>query len=102
MLWREHEYVLSQTGNAGQALVWFNVPENCAVKAKGAKSASVCATGPEWQRCTVMLGINADGRKLPPYIAFKRKTLTKEKFPHGIVVPVQEKGCMFDNLVVDC
>lgn len=98
---RDHVYDLSQIGNADQTPVWFDAPENCTVDVKGAKSVSVRTTGAERQRCTVMLCVTADGRKLPPYVVFKRKTMPKEKFPQGIVVRVQEKGWMSDELVVD-
>lgn len=58
-------------------------------------------TGAERQRCTVMLSVTADGRKLPPYVVFKRKTLPKESFPNGIIVRVQKNGWMSDELMVD-
>ncbi|KAM7315265.1 hypothetical protein ISCGN_005047 [Ixodes scapularis] len=72
---REHGYTLSQIGNVDQTSVWFDSPENCTVNAKGQKSVLVRTTGAERQRCTVMLCIPADGRKLPPYVIFKRKTI---------------------------
>jgi hypothetical protein len=52
------------------------------------------------QRCTVMLCIRADGRKLPPYVIFKRKTVLKITMA-GIILRGQEKGCMDNSLVVD-
>ncbi|KAH8028388.1 hypothetical protein HPB51_016501 [Rhipicephalus microplus] len=86
---REHAYDLSQIGTADQTLVWFDAPKSTTVDLKDAKSTPVRTTGAERQRCTVMLCIMADGRKLPPYVVFKRKTLPKEKFPQGIVVRAQ-------------
>ncbi|KAG0422856.1 hypothetical protein HPB47_001347 [Ixodes persulcatus] len=80
---REHGNILSQIGNADYTSVWFDSPENCA-------------------RCTVMLCITADGRKLPRYATFKRKTIPAEGFPRGIIVRAQIKGRMNDQLVVDC
>lgn len=82
-LGREHEYDLSQIGNADQTPVWFDAPESTTVDLKGAKSVSVRMTGAECQRCTVMLCITADGRKLPLYIVFKRKTLPKREVHSG-------------------
>jgi hypothetical protein len=48
---------------------------------KGDKSVIMCTTGCDKQRCTIMLAISADGRMLPPYIIFKRKTMPMGKFP---------------------
>lgn len=54
------------------------------------------------QRTTVMLCCTADGRKLPPYIIFKRKTLPAgEKFPRNVVVRVHDKGWMCSGLMED-
>jgi hypothetical protein len=39
-----------------------------------------------------MLAITADGRKLPPYGIFKRKTIPKAKLPNGVHMRVQGKG----------
>lgn len=53
-------------------------------------------------RVTVMLSCTADGRKLPPYVVFKRKTLPKgEKFPKNVVIRCQDKGWMDESLVLD-
>jgi hypothetical protein len=48
-----------------------------------------------------MLAISADGRKLPPYIIFKRKTIPKGKFLLGIHVRVQENGWMDTAMIQD-
>ena len=40
----------------------------------------------------MVLGLTAYGRKLPPYIIFKRKMLPKEHLLAGIVFRPQEKG----------
>lgn len=98
---KQNRYLLSQIGNADQTPVWFDMPENTTVNVRGERSVQVKTTGSEKQRCTVMLAITADGRKLPPYVVFKRKTMPKDKFPTGIIVRVQEKGWMTDDLVVD-
>lgn len=48
-----------------------------------------------------MLAVMADGRKLPPYVIFKRKTIPNCKFPSGIHICVQEKGWMSADLVAE-
>lgn len=98
---REHGYDLSEIGNTDQTPIWFNAPENRTVDFKGAKSISGRTTGAERQRCTVMLCITADGRKLTPHVVFKRKTLPREKFLNGIIVCCHEKGWMGDEHVLD-
>lgn len=64
----EHEYHLDQIGNADQTPVWFYAPQNTTVNQTGAKSVLVRTSGAERQRCTVMLSVTADGRKLAPYV----------------------------------
>lgn len=72
------------------------------VNKKGAKEVKLRTAGYEKQRATVMLCCTADGRKLPPYIIFKRKTLPAgEKFPRNVVVRVHDKGWMSSDLVED-
>ena len=47
------------------------------------------------RRCnSPVLTCMADGTKLKPMVIFKCKTMTKDKFPHGIVVHVHPKGWM--------
>lgn len=99
---KRHEYLDAQIGNADQTPVYFDMPSNVTVNCKGEKSVHIKTTGNEKQRCTVMLAVLADGRKLPPYVVFKRKTFPKNvKFPRGIFVRVQEKGWMPESLVLD-
>jgi len=52
-----------------------------------------------------MLAVTADGRKLPPYLIFKRKNVPKgkngEAFPKGVIVRAQAKGWMTTELMKD-
>lgn len=98
---QEKNFLLSQIGNADQTPLNFDMPSSRTVEQTGARTVHVRTTGAEKQRCTVMLGVTADGRKLPPYVIFKRKTLPKGKLPPGIHVRVQEKGWMTADLMVD-
>uniref|UniRef100_A0A8C4RKQ3 HTH CENPB-type domain-containing protein n=1 Tax=Erpetoichthys calabaricus TaxID=27687 RepID=A0A8C4RKQ3_ERPCA len=95
-------YLMGQIGNADQTAVYFENPSNTTVNAVGDKSVPVRTGGREKQQCTVMLTILADGKKLPPYAIFKRKTLPKnEKFPPGIIIRAQQKGWMDNDLIID-
>ena len=88
-------------GNADQTPLTFDLPVSSTLELMGTKSVPIKTTGNEKNRFTVMLGCTADGTKLPPYIIFKRKTMPKEKFPKGVIVKVQEKGWMDEELTKD-
>ena len=98
---KQHDYDLSQIGNADQTPLTFDMPYNTTVDTKGAKSVQLNTTGNEKNRFTVMLACTADGGKLPPYVIFKRKTLPKVTWPAGIIVRCQDKGWMDDTLTKD-
>lgn len=98
---KKYSYLLGQMGNADQTPVYFDMPSNTTVNKKGAKSVLIKSTGNEKARITVMLSVLADGRKLPPYVVLRRKTMPKEKLPPGIVYRCQEKGWMTQELVID-
>lgn len=69
--------MLGQMGNADETLVWIDMPG------------------------TVMLACTADGRKLPPFVNFKWKTMPKEAFPAGVIVRINEKGYMDEALMLE-
>ena len=62
-------------------------------------------------RCTVMLGVSADGRKFPPYIIYKGKRAARvarevkkweeHGYSDGCVYGVQEKAWMNENMLLD-
>lgn len=74
-----------------------------AVTEKGAHKVPVCTSGSKKTHVTVMLLCTVDGRKLPPYVAFKHKTkcMPKENFPKRVIVCCDEKGWMNKGLVLD-
>ncbi|KAL1452370.1 hypothetical protein MTO96_043812 [Rhipicephalus appendiculatus] len=98
---QQHGYMLGQIGNADETPVWFDMPSSTTVCERGAKEVKLLSTGNEHSRFTVMLACTADGRKLPPFIIFKRKTLPRETFPRDVVVRVNEKGYMDEALMVN-
>ena len=93
---KNFDYELSQIGNADQTPLTFDMPYNTTVNTKGAKTVQLNTTGNEKNRFTVMLACTADGRKLPPYVIFKRKTLPKVTWPAGVIVRCQDKGWIDD------
>jgi hypothetical protein len=70
------------------------------VHKKGDKNVTVRTGGNEKQQCMVILCITADGRKLPPYIILKTKTLPKVNVK-GVIIQAQESGWMDQALVLD-
>lgn len=63
---KQHNFKLSQIGNADQMPLTFDVVTNSTVAEKGVKSVVVLTTGHEKDRFTVMLACCGDGSKLPP------------------------------------
>ena len=68
---------MGQIGNADETRIWFDIPRNYIITEKGTKEVFVKTSGCEKHRVTVMLAITGDGRKLPPFLFFKRKTNPK-------------------------
>lgn len=64
-------YFLSQIGNAGQTLVYFDMTSNMMVSLKRAGEVKLLTTGNEKLRSPFMLSYLADGTKLRQYIVFK-------------------------------
>lgn len=98
---RQRCYMMGHMGNADETPVWFDMPSNTTVTEKAAKQVKLLTTGNEHSRFTVMLACTADGKKLPPYIIFKRKTLPKEDFPRDVIVRASEKGFMNESLMLE-
>lgn len=85
--------------NMDEVPLTFDMPMNRTVEKKGTASISIKTTGHEKASFTLVLAVTAGGTKLPPMIIFKRKTMPKEKFPKGIVVQVNEKGWMNNEMM---
>ena len=78
--------------NADQTPVFFDMPSNVTVGRNSAKSVIVKSTGNKKSCITVMLGVTANRRKLPPYVILKRKMLPQEQLPAGIVLEHRKRG----------
>ena len=55
-------------------------------------------TGNKKNRPLVVLTYAGDSSKLKPLVIFKRKTMLRIAKKHGVVVAVQQKGWMDENL----
>lgn len=99
---KKNQYSLGQIGNADETPIYFDMPVNYTVAKKGSKQVSIKTAGYEKQRITAMLCATADGKKLPPYLIFKRKTVPKnEVFPKDVIIRAQPKGWMTEELMKD-
>jgi len=82
--------------------IYLDMPPNYTLEKKGVKEVLLKTTGCEKLRLTVMLSATADGRKLPPLLILKRKTLPKsDAFPKYVIVRAQEKGWMTEELMLE-
>lgn len=95
---RLHNFPLAAIGNMDETPISFDLPSNRTVHFKGEKTVSVKTTGAEKSYMTVVLSCMADRTKLKPMVVFKRKTMPKEKLPAGVLVYVNEKGWMNEDL----
>jgi hypothetical protein len=86
--------------NVDEMAIYLNMPSNYMLEKIGVKEVLLKITGCEKLRLTVMLAATADGRKLPPLLILKRKTLAKsEAFPKDIIVRAQENEWMTEELI---
>jgi hypothetical protein len=92
---------MGQIANADETAIYLDMPPNYTEK-KGVKEVLLKTTGCEKLRLTVMPAATADGRKLPPFLILKRKTLPKlESFPKDVIVRAQEKVWMTEELMLE-
>jgi hypothetical protein len=93
---------MRQIANADETAIYLDMPPNYMLEKKGVKEVFLKTTGCEKFRLTVMLVATADGRKLPPLLILKRKTLPKSKaFSKDVIVRAQEKGWMTEELMLE-
>jgi hypothetical protein len=59
--------------------VYFDLPRNCIIDAKGAKQFKIRITGHENWHVRVMLCVTAENHKLPLYILFPKDVIVREQ-----------------------
>ena len=96
---RAHSYPLHLMANMDESPIQFDMPSTRTVSKTGEKTVKIRTTGNEKNRLTVVLTCAGDGSKLKPLVIFKRKTMPKIANKHGVVVAVQEKGWMDENIM---
>ena len=95
-------FLMGQMANTDETAIYLDMSPNYTLEQKGVKELLLKTTGCEKLHLTVMLAATADGRKLPPLLILKRKTLPKsEAFLKDILVRAQEKGWMMEELILE-
>lgn len=88
------DFSLAHIGNMDEVPVTFDMPSKFTIDVKGSNDVRITTTGAEKNRFTVVLCVTADGKKLPAYVIFRRKTIPSGSFPSNIIVSANEKSCM--------
>ena len=85
-------FLMGQMANADETTINLDMPPNYTLEKKGVKEVLLKTTGCEKLRLTVMLAATSEGRKLPPLLILKRKTLPKsEAFPKDVIIRAQHQ-----------
>jgi len=98
---KAENFLTGQMANADETAIYLDMPPNYTLEKKGVKEVLLKTTGWEKLCLTVMLAATPDGRKLPPLLILKRKTLPKsEAFLKDVIVRAQEKEWMTEELKI--
>lgn len=95
----EHNVTPDHIINMDELPHTFDIPMGRSVAEKGQKSVNIVTTGHEKSHFTVVLACCGDGSKLPLLVIFKRKTMPKIQSPSAVVVAVNEKGWMDQEIM---
>ncbi|RUS13366.1 pogo transposable element with KRAB domain-like protein, partial [Endogone sp. FLAS-F59071] len=92
----QFDYLLNLISNIDETPLTFDIVPNITIADKGARTITINSTGHEKSNFTCVLGILADGTKLPILNTFKLKKEPCGTWPQGVYVRVNEKvpgGC---------
>ena len=92
-------FPLSLIGNMDETPVYFNLVSGKTIDRVCVKSCVIRSTGAEKRHITVVLTVPADGSMLPPMVIFKGKRRLKLTAPEGVLVCVQTKAWMDEDLM---
>ncbi|KAH8020465.1 hypothetical protein HPB51_001906 [Rhipicephalus microplus] len=93
--------MMEQIGNADETSVWLDMSSSTTITQRGDKDVKLLSTSNEHSCFTVMLACTANGRKLPPFIIFKRKTILKEVLSPGVVIRVNKKEYIDEAMMLE-
>ena len=96
------QYSLACIGNMDEIPLWMDMPGETTISRAGERTISICTTGHDKGRFTVVLAAMADGRKLKPYVVFKgvRPVTELARIPR-VVVAYSRNGWMNEELTKD-
>ena len=86
--------------NIDETNIYFDMTQAMTLEVQGQRTVSIRKSG-STQRCTVLLGVTMDGRKLPPLIIFKGLPhgwimrefgVAANRYPEGQAYTVQQKA----------
>ena len=100
-LQKDNNFDLNCIANMDKTPIFFDMVSALTLDCRGAQSIPICTTGNEKNRLTCILGILADGTKLPLMVIFKGKRKPKGQYPPGLVLRMQKNGWMDENLMKD-
>lgn len=95
---RFYNFFFVVIGNMDETSILFDLLLNRIVYFKGEKIVLVKIIGVEKLYMIVVLSCMVDRTKLKSMVVFKRKIMLKEKFLVGVLVYVNEKGWMNEDL----
>lgn len=95
---RFYNFFFVVIGNMDETSILFDLLLNWIVYFKGEKIVLVKIIGVEKLYMIVVLSCMVDGIKLKSMVVFKRKIMLKEKFLVRVLVYVNEKGWMNEDL----
>ena len=83
----------------GRNPMYFDIVPNKTIDMVGAREVHVRTTGAEKRYVTVVLTVMADGKMPPPMVIFKGKRKLNIQHSSGIIIEVQEKTWMDQQLM---
>ena len=92
-------FPLALIGNMDETPVYFDLVPGKTIDQVGVKSCVIRSTGAEKRHITVVLTVAADGSMLPPMVIFKGKRRLKLTAHEGVLVCVQTKAWMDEELM---
>ncbi|XP_028936453.1 pogo transposable element with KRAB domain isoform X2 [Ornithorhynchus anatinus] len=98
---RAHGYPDGQMGNADETPICLEVPSRVTVDYQAGRPVLVKTPGREKLKVTAMLGVLADGRKLPPFVILRGTYIPPGRFPGGMEVRCHRYGWMTEELMQD-
>lgn len=94
----EYDYII----NMDETPAYFDVVPSKTVDITGKKTIKIRTTGSDKRHLTVILAVSSCGSLLPAIVIFKGKRELRDiRTPTNVLVRVQEKGWVDENMMID-